>query len=337
MVQTDAALPIESGSPVDDPAAFRRCLGQFGTGVTVITASGPDGLVGMTANSFSSVSLDPPMVLWSAKRGSPSFSAFEGASHFTVNILGADQVQASKHFGKSGPDKFEGMDWAPGAGGAPILKGAVASFECRRVAAHPGGDHVIFVGEVERFARFDRDVLLFVQGRYAVASDHPDSIAAPAKTAADQPAGPMNEFLTALLYRAHGELSGALEEGRRAEGLTLLQTRVMSAIETLPGRTLDDLLPHLFLGANAARGTLDELITMDLVVDAGGLLRLTTLGIERNRTLLARARTIEARHLQGLAASDIAATRRVLAHLIDSGRATGGADVSDAVERRRAR
>lgn len=317
MVDFDPAAPIEAGNPIDDPAAFRRCLGQFATGVTVITASGPDGPVGMTANSFSSVSLDPPMVLWSAKRQSPSFSAFEAATHFAINVLGSDQVAASKHFGKSGPDKFDGVAWTPGAGGAPILRGVVASFECRRIAAHPGGDHVIFVGEVERFARFDRDVLLFAQGRYAVASDHPEAVASAGGGTSDQRLGPMNEFLTALLYRAHGELSEALEEGRRAEGLTLLQTRLMSAIETLPGRTLEQLLPHLFLGANAAQGTVGELIAMGVIWDGGAGLRLTALGTERNRSLLARARTIEARNLQGVSASDIAATRRVLAHLIE--------------------
>lgn len=336
MVDVDTVQPVEAGRPGDDPAAFRRCLGQFATGVTVVTANGPEGLVGMTANSFSSVSLDPPMVLWSAKRQSPSFAAFEAATHFAVNILGSDQVPASKHFGKSGADKFEGMDWAPGAGGAPILQGIVASFECRRVAAHPGGDHVIFVGEVEHFARFDRDVLLFAQGRYAVAGDHPDSVGGTGAGGIDQRTGSMNEFLTALLYRAHGELSEALEEGRRAEGLTLLQTRLMSAIETLPERTLEQLLPHLFLGANAALGTLGELIAMGFVSDGGGELRLTSLGSERNRSLLARARTIEARNLQGVSAADIAATRRVLTHLIDS-RSSGEASRPGEIELRRAR
>lgn len=311
--------PTEFGDPAADPASFRRCLGQFATGVTVITASSTDSLVGMTANSFSSVSLDPPLVLWSAKRGSPSYPAFESASHFAINILSDDQIHLSKHFGKSGPDKFDEVAWAPGAGGAPLLHGALASFECRRVASYPGGDHTIFLGQVERFTRHDRSALLFVQGRYGIAADHPEA-ATQQSPHQDIAAGPMNEFLTALLYRAHGSLSDALEEGRRAEGLSLLQTRLMSAIETLPNRSLEDLLPHLFLGANAAQGTVHELEAMGIVaVSNEGLLTLTARGIDRSRALLARARDIEARNIADLPATDVAACRRVLNRLISRG------------------
>jgi len=311
----------EAGDPAVDAAAFRRCLGQFGTGVTVVTACSSATLVGMTANSFSSVSLDPPLILWSAKVGSPSFAAFDSASHFAVNVLARDQVNLSKHFGKSGPDKFDSIEWEPGAGGAPILKGAIASFECRRVASHPGGDHRIFVGQVERFARYEREALLFAQGRYSVAAEHPEATSA-SSAPSDQPIGPMNAFLTSLLYRAHGSLSEALEEGRRAEGLTLLQTRLMSTIETLPGKTLDELLPYLYLGANAARGTLDQLKSMAIVAEtAEGGLSLTPHGTERNKALLARARAIEERNLLGLSKADIASCRRILRHLIGHGEA----------------
>lgn len=321
MSQSFILEAIEAGDPALDAAAFRRCLGQFGTGVTVITACSNATLVGMTANSFSSVSLDPPLVLWSAKVGSPSFIAFDTASHFAVNVLARDQVQLSKHFGKSGPDKFDNIEWEPGSGGAPILKGAIASFECRRVASHPGGDHRIFVGQVERFARYDREALLFAQGRYSIAAEHPEAASAP-PTHSDQPVGPMNEFLTSLLYRAHGALSEALEEGRRAEGLTLLQTRLMSTIETLPGKTLEELLPHLYLGSNAAQGTLDQLKSMAIVesTSEGGLF-LSPYGVERNKALLARARAIEERNLLGLPKAEIASCRRALSYLIARGEA----------------
>jgi flavin reductase (DIM6/NTAB) family NADH-FMN oxidoreductase RutF/DNA-binding MarR family transcriptional regulator len=317
----DAA--IESGDPSADPAAFRRCLGQFGTGVTVITAASGADFVGMTANSFSSVSLAPPLILWSTKRTSQSFAAFQAATHFAVNVLSNDQIALSKHFGRSGGDKFSDVAWRPGVGGAPLLEGALCSFECRKSAEYPGGDHLIVLGEVQRFARYERGALLFAQGRYCMAADFPDLADRPAATG--QPhapglnaQGPMNEFMTALMYRAHGVLSAALDEGRQAEGLTVLQSRLMAAIETLPGSTLESLLPELFLGLNAAENTVDELVRMGIVdVAPDGTLTLTQAGKDRNHALLARARSIEARELADIPQSEIASCRRVLSRLVE--------------------
>lgn len=309
---------IEAGDPADDPAAFRRCLGQFGTGVTVITAASGDDLVGMTANSFSSVSLDPPLVLWSAKQTSQSFPAFKAATHFAVNVLASDQIALSKHFGRSGGDKFSDIDWRPGIGGAPLLAGTLCSFECRKAGEYPGGDHLIMLGAVARFARYEHGALLFAQGRYCVAADFAEFPDRPQAAGARLASGPMNEFMTALLYRAHGVLSAALDEGRQAEGLTVLQSRLMAAIETLPGRTLESLLPELFLGHNIADATIQELVRMGLVhVGAGGVLTLTRAGEDRNHALLARARAIEARELSDIPPSEIASCRRVLSRLVE--------------------
>lgn len=310
---------VESGAPGDDVAAYRRCLGQFATGVTVITARAGGALVGVTVNSFSSVSLDPPLILWSAKRSNSSFGAFTAATHFAVNVLSLDQIELSKHFARPSGDKFGGIAWSPGIGGAPLLGGALASFECRRAAEYPGGDHLVILGEVERYARSSREALLFVQGRYSCAAEYPDLHGVrPPTPGPERPRGPMDEFMTALLYRAHGALSGALETGRRAEGLTLLQSRVMAAVQTLPGRTIDELLPDLFLGANAAEETVAELVAAAIVrADPQGRLSLTEAGRERNRRLLERARVIEADYLYRLPAADIAACRRVLDVLVE--------------------
>lgn len=158
-----------------------------------------------------------------------------------------------------------------------------------------------------------------MQGRYSIAAEHPEA-AGSESVQPDLPIGPMNEFLTSLLYRAHGALSESLEEGRRTEGLTLLQTRLMSTIETLPGQTLEELLPHLYLGANATQGTLDQLKSMGIVeANSDGWLFLSAYGSERNKVLLARARAIEARNLVSLSKADITACRRVLSHLIARG------------------
>ncbi|MBR0857739.1 flavin reductase [Bradyrhizobium liaoningense] len=307
-----------TGDPKDDPAAFRRCLGQFGTGVTVITAAHCGELVGMTANSFSSVSLDPPLVLWSAKRTSQSFPTFKAATHFAVNVLSSEQIALSNHFGRSGGDKFKDVSWKHGIGGAPLLDGTLCSFECRKAAEYPGGDHLILLGEVERFVRHDHSPLLFAQGRYCTATDFVDPTDRPKATGQLQARGPMNEFMTALMYRAHGVLSAALDEGRQAEGLSVLQSRLMAAIETLPGSRLDSLLPELFLGLNAAENTVDELVQMGLVqVGPGGGLNLTERGRDRNHALHERARAIEARELSGISPREIANCRNVLNKLVE--------------------
>ncbi len=147
--------------------ALRAALGTFATGVTVVTTKAPNGQRhGLTANSFSSVSLEPPLVLWSQSLHAPSHPVFLQASHFAINILAEDQVDISGRFSRGGDDKFAGLECQEGVGGAPLLKGCAARFECRTLYRYEGGDHTIFVGAVERFERFDRRPLMFGGGRY---------------------------------------------------------------------------------------------------------------------------------------------------------------------------
>lgn len=153
--------------PLFDTRAFRDALGGFATGVTVITTRDDDGRpVGLTVSSFNSVSLDPPLVLWSLSLSSPNLAAFQRCSHYAVNVLAAEQEALSAHFAASGIERFGGMEVQPGLGEAPLLAGCCAWFECRNEARHAGGDHVILVGRVERFTREDRPPLLFHGGRY---------------------------------------------------------------------------------------------------------------------------------------------------------------------------
>jgi len=158
-----------------DRRDFRRALGQFATGVTVVTARGKDGRnVGMTVNSFASVSLDPPLVLWSVSRQAASFGDFAEASHFAVNVLAANQHHLSRQFSTPLVDKFEGVEISPGAAGCPLLSGASAHFVCRKVRQMEGGDHVIFLGEVEEYKWQESEPLVFHSGRYRIATRHPD-------------------------------------------------------------------------------------------------------------------------------------------------------------------
>jgi 3-hydroxy-9,10-secoandrosta-1,3,5(10)-triene-9,17-dione monooxygenase reductase component len=158
-----------------DGHEFRSALGRFGTGVTVVTTRGMDGTpLGLTVSSFNSVSLAPPLVLWSLDRSSTTLEAFEAASHFAVNVLGADQIEISNRFAGRAEDKFADLECPDGAGDAPLLPGCVACFQCRTVHRYDGGDHVIFVGEVEAFEHTPGAALLFHDGSYCVAAKHPE-------------------------------------------------------------------------------------------------------------------------------------------------------------------
>ena len=155
-----------------DSLALRAALGQYATGVTVVTTLDAEGRpAGLTVNSFASVSLEPPLVLWSLAQTSACMQAFKACSHFAVNVLAADQVELSNRFALAGYDKFAGVTWTPGVGGVPLLDGCCARFECRSHAHHAGGDHTIFVGRIERFMRADVPPLLFHGGRYCVRGD----------------------------------------------------------------------------------------------------------------------------------------------------------------------
>jgi flavin reductase (DIM6/NTAB) family NADH-FMN oxidoreductase RutF len=151
---------------------FRDALAQFATGVTVICAPGPGGqFVGFTANSFNSVSLDPPLVVWSLGRRATNLAAFERAERYAINVLAHDQTELARRFSRPHADRFAGVAYRLGAAGVPLIEGSIAWFECRHHAQHRTGDHVLFIGEVETCARRKGAGLVFHHGRYA--TTHP--------------------------------------------------------------------------------------------------------------------------------------------------------------------
>ena len=154
-----------------DPRSLRQVLGAFVTGVTVITTLDPSGQpVGLTANSFSSVSLEPPLVLWSQSLSAPSYPIFRDAERFAISILAEDQVEISNRFAGRVKDKFEGVAVRAGLGGVPLVEGAAAYVECLRELSYPGGDHAVFLGRVVRIERRERRPLVFGSGRYLIAA-----------------------------------------------------------------------------------------------------------------------------------------------------------------------
>lgn len=153
-----------------DPQHFRQALGQFATGVTIVTTRDSDArLIGLTANSFNSVSLAPPLVLWSLSAQATSLPFFSQHTHYAINILAADQVELAKRFATRGVDRFAGLAFREGAGGAPVLEGVAAWFECANRSRYEEGDHFIFVGEVlacGTAASAGKTPLIFHGGRY---------------------------------------------------------------------------------------------------------------------------------------------------------------------------
>lgn len=150
-----------------DTREYRHALGRFATGITIVTARDAAGRpIGLTVNSFNSVSLDPPLIVWSLAQHSPTRATFEQCSHFAVNVLAHDQEWLSRQFAAKIADRFAGVDCVDGAGGAPLIQGCCAWFECHNQAQYPGRDHVVFLGRVERYARRDAPPLVYHGGRY---------------------------------------------------------------------------------------------------------------------------------------------------------------------------
>ena len=150
-----------------DAVQFRQALSQFATGVTVITTRLADGSFrGLTASSFNSVSLSPPLVLWSLGNAANSLPIFSGNSHYVINVLGADQAHLAQRFSRRTDKPFEGVEYELSRTGQPILKGVSAWFECHNRSRYPEGDHVIFVGEVEECAFDPQASLIFHAGQF---------------------------------------------------------------------------------------------------------------------------------------------------------------------------
>ena len=247
---------------------FRDALGTFATGVTIVTtrsASGED--IGLTANSFNSVSLDPPMVLWSLAKKSLSLPAFLESGYFAVHVLSASQEALSLTFATRGAEKFAGLEIRRGAGDTPLLPGCSALFLCRTAFTYEGGDHVIFVGAVESFEHFERPPLVFHGGRYAVAVEKPPPAPQPA-TDSEPDSSFSQDFLIYLLGRAHFQLFLELRRDLESHGLSEDQWFVLSILAMSDNRTVAEL--DRMLWYTGKRVTYDLLASLT----AGGFARL---------------------------------------------------------------
>lgn len=217
-----------------DPRQFRQALGAFTTGVTIVTTRSPEGTdYGLTANSFNSVSIDPPMVLWSINKDSSSTRAFTEGSHFAVHVLATDQESLSNRFAKSGPDKFVGLDVQRGSIQTPLLDGCSARFQCKTTYQYEGGDHIILVGEVLAFDRFDKAPLVFHGGAYRrLMSSVPRR---------EECAAYGENWLGFLLGRAYYQLQLPIRRQLRAMGMQDRDFELLGILSFSEGRSLEEL------------------------------------------------------------------------------------------------
>jgi 4-hydroxyphenylacetate 3-hydroxylase, reductase component len=320
-VNVDSSLPpdtlgsVEEGDPASDVRAFRRALGHFATGVTVVAAQSSGRPFGMTANSFASVSLEPPLISVCIARTAGSFARFLDASHFAVNVLASEQLDIANRFVQSGIDRFSQSRWRAGSGGAPVLMDVCASFECAREVVHEAGDHVILIGRVQRFARFNRPPLLFAHGRYGRIADHHPAFARPA-VADGEAAAPPREVMLTWLRRARDRLSAAFDVHRAAVGLTLNQARVLIFLAEHRDASLEVIARECLLGPVDAEESLAAAVSQrDVFMTSSGRYAISPKGRERQDDLLSRAAAFESQQLAHLAPADVEATGRVLRSL----------------------
>jgi 3-hydroxy-9,10-secoandrosta-1,3,5(10)-triene-9,17-dione monooxygenase reductase component len=309
-----------------DPDRFRQALGTFTTGVTIVTtvdAAGRD--VGVTANSFNSVSLAPPMVLWSLGRSSTNIAAFLAARSFAVHVLASDQHALATRFSQKVTDRFAGLNPRRGVDAIALLDGCAARFECRTAFQYEGGDHVIFVGEVLNFEHCEREPLVFKRGRFALAvGKMPTSThaAASAPSVADGAFG--EDFLIYLLGRAYYQLYQRLKpeiERRKLEDADYL---ALSLLGVRDGRTIEELDALLaYTGTRITHRVAERLAEVGLVeLDgasaSGARLLLTGVGRRNLIELLAVAEAVSADAEKGLDPSESRVLRQLLASIVEA-------------------
>lgn len=248
-----------SAAPPLSAEAFRSALGQFPTGVTIVTAAAEDRFVGMTANSFASVSLDPPLVLWSVAKSAPSHPAFVAAEAFAIHFLDAAHRDLALRFASKNSDKFADMAFSYGDTGAPLLDGLAPILECRAWARYEGGDHTILVGEVVQLIARPHDPLLFHSGVLRPierGERRPRALAANSF---------VKNYLAYLLARASDVVSGDFHESLKAWGLTVPEWRVLACLSDAEGLAVTELAAMSIMKQPRLTKLLDRMEVLGLI------------------------------------------------------------------------
>ncbi|HUI18149.1 MAG TPA: flavin reductase [Alphaproteobacteria bacterium] len=311
---------MSESKPGIDKRAFRTALGRFPTGVTVVTTLGPGGRrIGLTANSFSSVSLDPPLVLWSLAKAARSLAFFVKAPHYAINVLAADQIGLSRQFADAREDRFADVVCRTGLGGVPLIEGCAAWFECHNVAQYEGGDHVILLGRVERFADADRTALAFHLGGYKVTSHHPESHAGGGTRARF-----IDDYLLYLLARASSQASAEFHARLKELPVPVHHWRVLAALSDGEVQSISTLARIVLLKQPTLTKVINRMERLGLVerrMSASDgrqvLVRITRPGRSVARGLMRRAKAHETEVLAGYDAFEQAQLKAALRTLIE--------------------
>ncbi|QVR69513.1 p-hydroxyphenylacetate 3-hydroxylase reductase component [Acinetobacter sp. BHS4] len=264
-----------------DPLQFRRALGNFATGVTIVTAQNAQGeKVGVTANSFNSVSLDPPLILWSIDKKSSSFSVFEEATHFAVNILSGTQIELSNKFSRRNIDKFADTNFQLGAGSAPILENCSVVFECERYQVIEGGDHWIIVGKVVRFHDQGRSPLVYHQGAYSCVMPHPSlQVKQTEQSGVDQTHyGHLYNNVCYLMSRAFKAYQTDYIPKQMASGFRTSESRLLLVLASGTASSKEDLPRDIAMPMQEVERSAEILKFEGLLVDHDNLYALTEKG-----------------------------------------------------------
>jgi len=306
-----------------DPQAFRAALGAFTTGVTIITTRAADDTpVGITANSFNSVSLNPPLVLWSLAKTARSLPVFEEGLHWNVHVLSANQESLSGRFASQGAEKFSGLALDMGISTAPLLPQCTARFQCRTAFRYDGGDHVIFVGEVLAYDHSDLPPLVYQAGQYAIAARKPRQEVR--LGAAPPPECSYTEDLLGyLLGRAHYQLLFALRQLLASHALDEPAFFILSTLSVRDRLSLAEL--DAIIGYTGFEVTAPQLAALEAQhyiarENDGGVLRfvLTADGREASLRQIAHAKAVEVDLVDALGVGDVMALKLLLKRLIAS-------------------
>lgn len=276
-----------------DDRDFRTALSSFATGVTIVTA-GNGGRIGMTASSFNSVSMQPPLVLWSVTKTAVSADRFRNADHYAIHVLGADQQKLAMQFATAGVDKFDGVEYTDDERGVPLLNECVARFDCKQWAVYEGGDHWIIVGEVVGFHRANMESLVFCEGAFGTVNPirQSDTTGDDARGSVDSP---VDHLLLYNLSRAYHQMSQQFHASVRKSGLSIPQWRILASLYGRVTRELQDLQDRTFLDRDALKDALMELDSEGLcsVDNVGAVITGTEKGHERVRHLFELGREQE--------------------------------------------
>ena len=301
-----------------DSKAFRRALGNFATGITVITATTPSGeKTGVTANSFNSVSLDPALILWSIDKRSGSCKIFEEATHFAVNILAADQIDVSNHFARPSDDKFADVEYTEGFGDAPVLPHTSACFQCESYETVDGGDHWILIGKVVAFEDAGRAPLLYHQGSYSVVMPHSRF---PAKTdeqpeAVQKLEGRLSNNLYYLMTQAVRSYQTDYSPLQLSTGLRTSEARMLMVLQQTPSLCLKELLAEVNMPDIEVAEAAEILQRKGLVSFADDCYRITEQGIEQAEALWRISEEEQEKMFSQFSEKELATFKKVLGTL----------------------